>query len=292
MAPTASTPQWAWFDGRLVPFAEARLPVEDRGVQFGESLYEVVALVEGRPFRLAAHVERMATAAAELGLGRAVPPLEAWEHLIGQLVARERHHGALLYAQATGGSAPRGYVTEAMPTPLFFAYQRQHAFPSPADATRGVAAITVPDSRWQRCDLKTTMLLASVLARREARARGADEAVFIAKDGFVSDGATSSVFVVRQRAVCTVAATRRTLPGTSSGVVKQICESLGVSFEERRLTLSDLRVASEIFLASTSRLLAPVVSLDGQPVGAGVAGPVSLQLAYHFHRLFWGGVTP
>jgi len=292
MAPTSKPPQWAWFDGKLVPFSEARVPLEDRGLQFGESLYEVVALVEGSPFRLPAHVQRMTAAAVELGIDYGVPPLPAWEDLIAQLVGKEHHHAALLYAQVTGGAAPRSYAGSSQATPLFFAYLRPHDFPTPAEVARGVAAVTVPDSRWQRCDLKTAMLLASVLARREALTHGADEAIFITKEGYVSDGAASSVFVVRQRTIYTVPSTRHTLPGTSAGVIRQICDEVGVSCEDRHLTLSDLRAAEEVFLAATSRLLMPVVRLDGAPVGTGTAGAISLQLAYHFQRLFWGGVTP
>ena len=244
------------------------------------------------PFRLPAHVQRMTAGAVELGIEQGVPPLPTWERLIIDLVGRERHHGALLYAQVTGGVAPRAYAGSPRATPLFFAYQRAHIFPPPSEVARGIAAITVPDSRWQRCDLKTPMLLASVFARREALTLGADEAIFINREGFVSDGAASSVFVVRQRTVFTLPATRHTLPGTSTGVVRQICDDVGVAFEERHLTLSDLRIADEVFLAATSRLLAPVVRLDGSLVGGGAAGPISLQLAYHFQRVFWGATSP
>lgn len=292
MVTTSTSPQWAWFDGKLVPFSEARIPLEDRGLQFGESLYEVVALVMGEPFRLPAHVQRMTAAAVELGIDAGVPPLPAWENLIEHLVGKERHHSALLYAQVTGGTAPRNYESPSRAVPMFFAYQRPHDFPTPAEVARGVAAVTVPDSRWLRCDLKTPMLLASVLARREALKHGADEAIFINKEGYVSDGAASSVFVVRQRTIYSIPTTRHTLPGTSTTVIREICGEVGVNFEERHLTLSDLRAAEEIFLAATSRLLMPVVRLDGAPTGSGAAGPISLQLAYHFQRLFWGGVGP
>jgi D-alanine transaminase len=286
------TPSWAWFAGRLVPFQEARVPIEDRGLQFGESLYEVVALVSGRPFRLASHVERMLRAADELGFEKGVPVLAEWEQIIAQLHGREPHTAALCYAQVTGGGAPRAFLPDSPQHPLFFAYVRSCRFPTPADVARGIGAITVPDARWHRCDLKTSMLLASVMAKREAARRGAEEAVFVGKDGYISDGASSTVFAVKRRTVLTSPPTRRTLHGTSGEVVREIARELGVPFSQHYLTLSDLKGADEVFVASTLSLLMPVVRLDSTLVGDGVPGPLSLQLAYHFQRIFWGAEVP
>jgi D-alanine transaminase len=279
---------WAWFDGRLVPFAEARVPLEDRGLQFGESVYEVVGMVAGSPFVLEAHVERMRRGASELGLSEGVPPLETWREIARQLDAREHHRAGLLYAQLTGGVAARRHVPVKTPHPVFFAYLRPHDFPGPGETARGMSIITLPDTRWYRSDVKTSMLLPAVMAKREAAARGADEAVFVGQDGYVADGASSTVFVVRQRGVLTAPTSRRALPGTSALVVRRICTDLGIPITDHHLTLSDLTAADELFVASTTLLLMPVVEVDGKPVASGSAGPVSLQLAYHFQRLFWG----
>ncbi len=290
--PRLDQPAWAWFAGRLIPFADARVPIEDRGLQFGESLYEVVAVVGGEPFRLADHVERMTAGAAELGLEGAVPDGGAWRALIAQLHRRESHRTAVLYAQLTGGTAPRRHLPPQPPEPLFFAYLRHHAFPVPAETGRGVAAITVPDGRWQRRDLKTTMLLASVMAKHEAAGRSAGEAIFVGQDGFVNEGASSTLFLVRDHEVSTPPATERVLPGVSAKAVAAICDTLGIKLRARPLTLSDLHRADEIFVASTTLLLMPVVRLDGDPVGGGTPGSVTLQLAYHFQREFWGQPGP
>ena len=281
-------PGWAWCDGRIVPFSEARVPIEDRGLQFGESLYEVVAVVRGEPFQLAEHVERMCEGAAELGLLAAVPDIEQWTNLLAQLQRREPHPSALLYAQVTGGAAPRRHVPAEPIRPFFFAYLRSFAFPTPAEISRGIAATTAPDSRWQRRDLKTTMLLPAVIARQVAESQGAEEVIFIGQDGFVAEGASSTLFAVRGRAVSTPPASHRILDGVSARVVREICDELGVAFAHRPVTLSDLRRADEVFVASTSLLVMPVVRLDGEPVASGTPGSVTLQLAYHFQRRFWG----
>ncbi len=286
------TPDWAWFDGRLVPFAEARVPIEDRGLQFGEALYEVVAVTNGRPFRLAEHVDRMRTGASELGLQAGIPAASIWQSIIDQLHRRERLRTAILYAQVTGGTTARFHLALDQPLPCFFAYLRSFEFPAPADAARGVAAITVPESRWQRCHLKTAMLLPAVLAKREATERGAAEAIFVGRDGYVNEGASSTVFAVKSRVVTTPPRTQRTLPGISSIVVQEICAELGIPVRVQPVTLSDLATADEVFLASTTMLLMPVSRLDARLLSGGSAGPLSLQLAYHFQRRFWSTLAP
>ena len=178
MSPDAN-PAWAWCDGRIMPFSEAKVPIEDRGLQFGESLYEVVAVIEGEPFRLPDHVERMRRGATELGLESGVPDLARFRNVLSLLHHREPHPAALLYAQVTGGSAPRRIVPAEPPRPFFFAYLRPFAFPTPVEISRGIPAVTAPDPRWQRRDLKTTMLLPAVMARRLASSQGAEEVVFI-----------------------------------------------------------------------------------------------------------------
>ncbi len=278
--------------GRVVAFADASVSLEDRGLQFGESLYEVVAVVAGKPFRLAEHVVRMHTGAEELGLQAGVPPLDAWQGMVDELLARERLRTAILYAQVTGGTAGRAHIPPEPSKPCFFAYLRPFDFPSPAEVSRGIAVITVPESRWQRRNLKTAMLLPAVLAKREAAARAAEEAIFVGQDGFVNEGASSTVFAVKGRTVTTPPNTQRILAGVSGVVVREICDELRVPCAARPLTLSDLGTADELFIASTTSLLMPVVRLDGRPVGGGAPGAVTLQLAYHFQRRFWGPLEP
>jgi D-alanine transaminase len=283
----SATPAWAWFDGAVVPFRDARLPIEDRGIQFSESLYEVVAVVKGQGFRLIDHAGRMLDGARELGIQDGVPAPSAWNGILAALHHREPLSAALLYAQVSGGAAPRRHVPESRPRPIFFAYLREFQFPNPADIARGIAAITVPDSRWQRRDLKTTMLLPAVIAKGEAQRRGADEAILVGQDGYVNEGASSTVFAVIGRSVFTPPTNQRVLDGVSAKVVAEVCRTVGVSIEARPLTLGDLRRADEIFITSTTFLLMPVVRLDDAPVGMLAPGSVTLQLAYHFQREFW-----
>lgn len=291
MEPGAGHPRWAFLDGATVPFAGAAVPLEDRGLEFSEALYEVVAVVKGQPFRLQDHVERMQKGARELGLADGVPSLAVWERLVADLWAREPHPSAILYAQLTGGTAPREHLPPHPPKPRFFAYLRPFAFPGPSSVAQGIAAITVPESRWQRRDLKTTMLLPAVLAKRQARLHGASEAIFVGQDGFVNEGASSNLCVVRQGTVASPAPGERLLEGVTLKVVGELCARLGVPFVRRWVTLSDLKGADEVFITSTTTLVMPVVQLDGKPVGDGRPGPIALRVAYHFQKLFFGEET-
>jgi D-alanine transaminase len=288
----SSDPAWAWCDGRLVAFAEAHVPLEDRGLQFGESVYEVIAVARGEPFRLSDHVERMRSGAGAIGLAEGVPSLSGWRSIVAELHRHEPHPSAILYAQVTGGTAPRSHVPEQRPRPFFFAYLRRFAFPS-ADATaRGIAAVTLADQRWQRSDLKTVMLLPAVLARKEALARGAGEVIFVGQDGFVNEGAVSNVFAVIGGAVTTPPASKRNLAGITGMVVEEICREVGVPFSVGPLAVSDLRKADELFVASTTALLMPVVRIDDAPVSGGTPGGVTLRLAQRFRDMLWGPAGP
>ena len=288
----AASPRWAWCGEGIVAFSEARVPIEDRGLQFGESVYEVIAVVGGEPFRLPDHVDRMISGARAVGIDSGVPDLSKWKTIIAQLYRREPHRAAVLYAQLTGGTAPRRHLPPQRHPPFFFAYLCQYAFPVPAEIARGIAAVTVPDNRWQHRDIKTTMLLPAVLAKKAAASAGAEEAIFVGQDGYVNEGASSTVFAVRDRVVMTPPVTQRVLPGVSTKAVHALCEQLGIQTAYCPLTLSDLHHLDELFIASTTSLLMPVVRIDGNPIGSGTPGSVTLQLAYHFQRHFWGQAGP
>jgi D-alanine transaminase len=271
-------PSVAWIDGRVVPFASATVPIDDRGLQFGESLYEVVPITGGVVRLLPEHVARMKRAAPEIGCESGVPELADWEGLVGELLAREPVVEGLLYAQVTGGSAPREHVPEGAPAPTFFAYVTEFRFPRDEDVQKGVSAITLPDIRWARRDLKTTMLLPAVLAKREARRRGAQEALLVGGD-IVHEGASSNVFAVEGSVLATPSQSTRLLPGTMRPLVSEVAKEAGLHVENVEISLSRLARAAEVFVTSSSQLVMPVVAIDGKPVGKGEGGSVARDLA-------------
>lgn len=289
---SAENPRWAYVNGVVVPFAAATVPLEDRGLEFSESLYEVVAVVHGKPFLLADHVARMQQGARELGLEQGVPPLSRWQQLVAELWTREPHPTAILYAQLTGGTAAREHLATAPRKPFFFAYLRPFTFPTPNLIAQGIAAVTVPESRWQRRDIKTTMLLPAVLAKQQAKMKGAQEAIFVGQDGYVNEGASSNICMVRRSVVASPQPGNRLLEGVTLKAVRELCAELAVPFHRRWVSLSDLAGADEVFITSTTALVMPVVRLDGHPIGDGRPGPISLRLAYHLQKRFMGEECP
>jgi D-alanine transaminase len=267
----ATRPRFAWLDGHFLPFTEASIPLHDRGLLFGESLYEVLPITAGLPRLLPEHVARMERGAAELGLAAGVPPLATWETIIAELLAREGVKDALLYAQVTGGAAPREFAPHVEVAKTFFAYLMPFACPGDADVVRGIHAITLPDIRWGRRDLKTTMLLAAVLAKKEARRRGAQEAILVGPRGEVYEGASSNVFIVEGRALVTPEQTTNLLPGTMRRLVSEVAVEAGLEVRGEPFGLERLQTADEVLVTSTSQLVMPVVELDGARVGSGAA---------------------
>jgi D-alanine transaminase len=272
-------PSHAWIDGRTVPFADAKVPIDDRGLQFGESLYEVVPITAGRPRLLPEHVARMQRAAPLLGLEAGVPHLAEWERLVCELLVRAPVVEGLLYAQVTGGAAPREHVPSAAPKPTFFAYVTPFRFPRDAEVLRGVRAVALPDIRWGRRDLKTTMLLPAVLAKREARRREADEALLVGNQGYVNEGASSNVFIVEGKALVTPEQSSDLLPGTMRPAVIEVAREAGFEVASAPISIERLRAADEVFVTSSSQLVMPVLFVDGRPVKDGRAGPVARELA-------------
>ncbi len=270
-------PRCAWLNGRLVPWQEATVPIEDRGLQFAESIYEVFPVIGGGPRLVAEHLERMHGGASVLGIESAVPDLESLHTVAEMIISEERVPEGILYAQVTGGSAPRHHL--ARPQPTFFAYLRAYRFPRAERTAAGMTAITLTDERWAGRDVKATMLLPVVLAKREAAARGADEAILIGLDGEVHEGSASNVFVVSGDRLLHPRQSRHLLAGTIAPLVVQCARDLGLEVEPRRLERSDLFDADELFCTATSRLAMPVLELDGRPLGTGTAGPVVTEIA-------------
>jgi len=280
----SNSPTVAWMNGAVVPFAGAKVPIEDRGLQFGESLYEVVAVTAGAPRMLVEHARRMRAAAAVIGIAAGVPGPEEWARIVAELQELEQMGEGLVIAQVTGGVAPRSHVPAVEPEPSFFAYLRCYSFPRESEVAAGARAITLPDLRWARCDLKTTMLLPAVMAKREAAALGASEAILVGTDGLVREGAASNVFIVEGRGLLTPAPSQHALPGLTGPLISDLAARAELGVDVARISLERLLRADEVFLTSTTLLLMPVIVVDGQAIGRGRSGPIARRLAAELRR--------
>ena len=233
-----SAPTVVWQNGELVPFAGACVPLEDRGLQFGESLYEVLPITAGKVRALGAHAARMRRGADRIGIG-AAPSDAQWETLSAALLKAEGVTDALLYAQLTGGRARRAHYTADRPTPSFWAYLMPFDYPTAQDVERGIRAATAPDPRWAHCDLKTTLLLPAVMAKYEAHAKGADEALFV-DDGQLREGASSNAFIVERGAVIGVPQGSSILPGITRQLMEKTCQATDTPLRSEPVPLARL----------------------------------------------------
>jgi D-alanine transaminase len=273
-------PRLAYVDGQFVPLATAAVGVEDRGLQFADSVYEVVAVLGGRLLDWDGHAVRLARNLGEL---RIAPPIGAAALAVvaRRLIAANRATEALLYLQVTRGTARRdhGFPTGARPTlvmtvrPFDFA-QRV------GQQAAGVAVVTARDDRWGRCDIKTTGLLANVLAKQDARAAGAFEAWLVGSEGTVAEGASTNAWIVdRDGTLVTPPLTPRVLPGVMRAAVLTAARNHQITVAERPFTVAEALTAREALITSTTVPVLPVVRIDGVTIGDGRPGPVAARLA-------------
>ena len=261
-----------YLDGDYLPLRDARISPLDRGFLFADSIYEVLAVFDGKPYRFDEHFDRLDRSLSEVRIA-APCSRDAWRTTIDELVARNQTRECYVYLQVTRGME----------------YGRNHAFPQQATPTvfamcsplpvltedireRGMSAITMEDFRWGRCDIKSTMLLANVLAKQAATEAGANEALFVS-DGEVLEGASTSIFIVKNGVVATPPNSHRILPGTTRDAVLELAKDV-LSTQVRRIQLAELLTADEVWIAAATRDVLPVTRVDGRAIGDGKPGPI------------------
>ena len=269
-----------YLDGAYVDSSDARVSVDDRGFVFGDGVYEVTRALGGRLFAGDRHLRRLERGMRELELHWPEGLDASGLRTVSERLLHENdllRGEAVVYAQITRGVAPRSHAfppSDTAPT----VYVAASPF-TPIDELRaqGAAAVTVPDIRWGRCDLKTLQLLPNVLAKQRAAAADAFEAIQM-RDGVVIEGASTNVFVLLDGVLRTHPADRRILAGVTREILLELARELGLSARQEPVTEAELRRSSEVFVTGTTTDVMPVVRLDGRPVGAGRPGAVARRL--------------
>jgi D-alanine transaminase len=275
-------PDIAVLNGRLMPLSKATVSVEDRGYTFGDGVYEVVRVYRGTPFLLRKHLERFVRSAKAIGLPLTPPPAR-WERWVTQAVRASRYDEAKIYFSFTRGVAPREHVFPAAPKPTCLITVRP-VTPSSVDPHRGVRVVTMPDLRWGRCDIKSLNLLPNVLAKQQAKQRGAFEAILVRPNIGVTEGASSNLFVVlRDGTVRTPPVGPAILTGVTRQAVIAVARRNGIGMVEAPVDLTTVNAAAELFLTGTLTEIAPITRWDHRVVGNGRPGPVTRQLMRSFH---------
>jgi D-alanine transaminase len=262
-----------YLDGDYMPLADAQVSPLDRAFLFGDAVYEVVPVYGTRPFRLKQHLDRFDRSLAGI---RMSPPLThaQWADICSQLLSRNRAGDAYLYMQVTRGAEyGRNHAWNEGMKPTLFAYCSQlDALPA-AQLEQGVAALTAPEIRWARRDIKSTSLLGNILLKKLAADAGAYETLML-EDGALTEGSSTTAHVVKGGVIYTPPNGQHILPGITRDVVTELAQRLKVRCESARVPEAQLRDADEVWLAFSTRGLLPVTTLDGKPVGGGRPGPL------------------
>jgi D-alanine transaminase len=264
-----------YLNGEYLPATEARVSVNDRGFLFSDGVYEVTPAYGGRLFRMDRHLARITRGLGALRIGLDPSGLErVHERLLAENGLDEKEI-AYVYVQVTRGVAPRAHAFPSPDVaPTVYAFAREHTRPARAVWEQGFSAVTVPDRRWARVDIKTIGLLPNVLAQQAAVEAGANDALFV-KDGIAIEGAHSNFFAVVGGTLLTHPTSNVILPGITREYVLELARQLEVPVEERPIQLEELEDAEEAFFTGTTTEIRPTVRIDGRAIGNGRPGPVT-----------------
>jgi len=275
----------AYVAGQYLPHRQAAVHIEDRGFQFADGVYEVIAVKGRRLVDAERHLKRLQRSLGELRI--AAPMADAaLEIVVREVVRRNGVDTGIVYLQVTRGAAPREHAFPKAAKPTLVVTSRRSRPPDPRLGDDGIAIITIPDIRWQRCDIKSVALIANVLGKQQAREKGAYEAWQVDGIGQITEGTSTNAWIVTaDGTVVTRAADTATLNGVTRLAIFDIIDREGYRLVERAFTVAEAKTAREAFLTSTTADLLPVVRIDGAPVGEGRPGPLALKLraAYFAH---------
>jgi D-alanine transaminase len=281
----------AYVNGRYLPMRGAMVHIEDRGYQFGDGVYEVCEVREGRLIDERRHLARLRRSLDELRIRTPMSP-KALGVVLREVIARNRIGYGTVYLQVTRGVARRDHAFPApdVPPSLVVTARPLDGRRNAALAAAGIAVISVPDNRWDRVDIKTIGLLPNVLARQAAIEQGARDAWFVDKDGAVTESASANAWIVTQAGtLVTRPADHGILRGITRTVLFDVVKAQGLTLEERAFTLEEVRAAREAFVTAASQIVLPVVRIDGHVIGDGKPGPIATALRREFHRYAeWG----
>ncbi len=262
-----------YLNGEFLPVESAKISVLDRGFIFGDGVYEVLPVYNGHLFRLVEHLQRLENSLQAIRLANPLSR-QQWSDLLEKLVAYNHGGDQSIYLQVTRGPAKREHNFPHLIQPTIFMMSETIQAQPPS---LGVKAVTCPDIRWQRCDIKATALLANVLLRQQAVDVGAVEAILI-RDGYVMEGAASNVFVVIDGMTMTPPKSQYILPGITRDLILEVMQANQLPYQEVAITEIQLRSADEIWVTSSVREILPIITLDEKTIGLGKPGPIWFQV--------------
>jgi len=261
--------------GEIVERGLATVDIEDRGYQFGDGVYEVIRVYNGKMFTAKEHLNRLQESAEKISIQLPYQPSQLEEMLQGLIEKNELSNG-IIYMQFTRGASPRNHAFPHNVAPTFVAYTRKVERPV-SSMQEGVKAIFFEDIRWLRCDIKSLNLLGNLLAKQKAVEAGCFETIQHRGD-IVTEGSSSNVAIVKNGTVITHPANNLILNGITRQKVKQVCEQNQIPFEEKEFTVEEVLQADEVFLSGTTVEVTPIVEVEEKKISGGIPGEVTKKL--------------
>jgi D-alanine transaminase len=270
-------PEVVYLNGRFCPAAEATISVFDRGLLFADSIYEVAGVIDGKLLDFAAHMQRLDRSFGEMGMGCPLSHDEILE-IMRELVGREGVDEGLVYMQFTRGeNGDREFLPSDGLTPTIFGFAQHKSDAVRTEIRDGIKMVSAPDIRWGRRDIKTVALMGSVFAKIACQQAGGQEAL-LHQDGYVTEGAATSFFIIKRRTLITRPLSNHILPGCTRKAIMALVDGGEIACEERLFTLEEACNADEAFITGASTYITPVVQIDRFELGDGRSGPVTRRL--------------
>ena len=274
----------AFLNGEFLALADAKVSVLDRGFIFGDGVYEVLPAYSKRLFRLEEHLDRLFSSLDAVRIDNPYPESE-WKKVLSQIVMKHEAPDQTIYLQVTRGVAPRDHTFPKNVRPTVFMMSSPLKVTDEATFNKGISAITLDDIRWLHCNIKAIALLPNILLRQTAIDENSQEAILV-RDGEVTEGAASNVFMVRDGIIKTPPKSARLLPGITRDLVVELAQANKFKCEESNFSKSELQAADEIWITSSSKEILPVVKLNDTAVGNGTPGTITRKLygIYQQHK--------
>ena len=274
--------KFAYLNKKYVEFKNAKIHIEDRGFQFSDSVYEVVKVINKKLIDFDFHMRRLKYSTKELNFNISIDDIFFYK-IFFNLIKKNKLNNGIVYLQITRGEQLRKHAYKKNLKPNIIAYTTKKKFNLPNKNFKGFKAITYPDIRWGRADIKTTSLLANILAATEASNKGAYETILF-KHNKITEASHSNVWIIKKNKIITHPATKEILKGVTRTVLINLIKSLGMNLVEREFTINELYKSDEVFITSSASLITPITKIDKIKINNGKIGLLTKSLAFSFYK--------
>ena len=275
-------PNLVYLNSKYIPFKDAKIPIEDRGFQFSDSVYEVVKVINKKILDFDFHMRRLKFSTSELKFNFKVNSI-LLKKIFENLIIKNKLSNGIIYFQITRGVQSREHAYRKNLKPNIIIYTAKKKFNLPNKNFKGFKAITYPDIRWGRPDIKTTSLLANIIASTEAKKNGAYEAILVKKK-IITEASHSNIWIVKGKKIITHPANKEILKGVTRTVLINIIHSLDLKLIEKEFSLNELYKSDEVFVTSSGSLVTPIIQIDNIKINNKKIGKITKTLALSFYK--------